>query len=413
MTNVSRSTTERQPAAYEGPIFDGDSHVREAPEDWERIRDLLPQKYRKDWAISARKASDGEFALHVGDRKVEVSAGYKTEDGLVSPPGRLHEWLRAIKEGKADVDMRVLPTPDMLQRDERMKKFDEWGVDGAIVFPGDMVGTLAYLDQAVPANALIHAYNQWFGEKWGFNHRDRMYTTPILDLSDLELGIKEAEWLVRQGARVAVMPMGPVGNRAPADPHFDRFWAVLNEAGVRAAFHTSEAAYMHGHMRTWGEKPLQSRQRQSAFTWMHFYSERPVIETLSSFVFYNFFERFPNMRLVSVENGAEWVPTTLVKMDKSRGMAMNGYWPCGQLKQRPSAIFKEHIFVVAYPEDNVREIIEKAGTSKFLLMGSDYPHSEGVPTPRDFVKEALVGVSPEDMAAIMHDNGRRFLPVNR
>ncbi len=41
----------------------------------------------------------------------------------------------------------------------------------------------------------------------------------------------------------------------------------------------------------------------------------------------------------------------LSKMDKCRGIAKNGFWPGGQLKDRPSRIFAEHVSVVAYPEE--------------------------------------------------------------
>jgi predicted TIM-barrel fold metal-dependent hydrolase len=133
--------------------------------------------------------------------------------------------------------------------------------------------------------------------------------------------------------------------------------------------------------------------------------------TLANIVFNNFFARFPNIRIVSAENGANWLPAFLEKMDKMRGMAKNGYWPCGQLKDRPSRIFKQHCYVVAYPEDDVKTIVEKIGTADCLLMGSDYPHAEGVPTPLDFYKEALTSLSEAQVRGIMHDNGRRLLPL--
>jgi predicted TIM-barrel fold metal-dependent hydrolase len=143
---------------------------------------------------------------------------------------------------------------------------------------------------------------------------------------------------------------------------------------------------------------------------MFCYSEIPVQMTLANIVYHNFFERFPNIRIVSAENGANWLPSFLEKMDKMRGMAKNGYWPCGQLKERPSRIFRRHCYVVAYPEDDVKAIVEKLGGSECLLMGSDYPHAEGVQTPRDFYAEALTQLSTADARAIMHDNGRRLLP---
>ena len=98
--------------------------------------------------------------------------------------------------------------------------------------------------------------------------------------------------------------------------------------------------------------------------------------------------------MISAENGANWLPSFLEKMDKMRGMAKNGYWPNGQLSERPSKIFRRHCYVVAYPEDDVKGIVEKIGGAENILMGSDFPHAEGVPEPRDFYKEALTECRP-------------------
>jgi len=144
---------------------------------------------------------------------------------------------------------------------------------------------------------------------------------------------------------------------------------------------------------------------------MFCYSELPVQITLANIIYHNFFERFPNIRIASVENGANWVPNFLEKMDKMRGMAKNGYWPCGQLKERPSAIFKRNCFVVAYPEDDVKGIVSRIGTADCILMGSDYPHAEGVPEPRDFYDEALSEMSGSEVEAIMYSNGKRMMKL--
>ena len=215
--------------------------------------------------------------------------------------------------------------------------------------------------------------------------------------------------VIAKGAKLILMSMGPYNQKAPAHPDHDPFWAIANEAGLRVVFHVSEAIYMKDHMAVWGEPVQQSRIRQTAFVWMHGYSERPVVETLSSFIFWNFFERFPNVKLLSAENGAEWVPAMLTKMDKCRGIAKNGYWPGGQLKDRPSRIFARHVSVVAYPEDDLKAIVDQVGTSDWLLMGSDYPHSEGVAEPRIFADEACRDLSPEDTRKIMFENGMRFM----
>jgi predicted TIM-barrel fold metal-dependent hydrolase len=392
---------------YTGPIFDADTHLYETEDAYSRY---LPEKYRQDWSYQWKTGNDGEYALYVGKRKIEISAGYFSSDGKVPPPGKLHEWLRAMKAGNENVEMRVPMTPDMIHPEPRLKKMDEFGVDGCILYCGNMIATISYLDQLEPAKAIVRAYNEWMLDEWKFNYKDRIFSAPLLMLEDLDYAVAQAKWMVKNGTKLVLLPMGPINNRAPADPYFDPLWSVLNEASVNVVFHISEAIYMRSHMEIWGQKVQQSRLRQSAFVYMHGYSERPVVETLSSFVFWNFFERFPNIKLLSAENGAEWVPSMLVKMDKCRGMAKNGYWPCGQLKERPSKIFMRCIRVVAYPEDDLASIVaQTAGNADWLLMGSDYPHAEGVPTPGDFYSEACGGLTADQSQRIMHDNGVEFV----
>src|SRR6266481_9436031 len=388
---------------YEGPIFDGDTHLYEQADSWSRY---LPKQYEKDWSYRWMKGADGEYALYVGQRKIEVTAGFFSEDGRVPPPGKMHEWLRAMKEGKLELDMRVPMTRDMTHADARLHKMDEFGVEACFMYCGTMVASISYLDQVEPAKAVMHAYNQWMYDEWKFNLQDRIYSAPLVSLIDLDWACQEAKWAIENGARMFLMPLGPFDGKSPADPVYDRFWSLLNEAHCRVVYHVSEAIFMRQHMAVWGERMQSSRLRQTAFMWMNGYGERPLMETLSSYIFYNFFARFPNVKILSAENGAEWVPNMLVKMDKVRGMAKMGYWPCDQLKERPSAIFKRHIGVVAYPEDDIRSIVEQVRDDNWIITGSDYPHSQGVERPRDFVAEACTGLTPEQVRKVMYDNGK-------
>ncbi len=393
-------------ARYGGPIFDADTHVHEM--DYGFFRDYLPREFHLESLLEVRDGPEG-FGMYVGPRRVHNNES--NPDGLVPPPGRLKEWLKAMKAGRSNVDGWIRPTVDMWDRDARLQKLDEFGVDGSILFPGGFISSIGYYRPDRSGNAALHAYNRYLHERWGFNAGERIYATPMLSLWDLESSIAEAEWLIRAGARIVCMPMGPAHGMSPAHPFFDPVWSRLNEAGIAVAYHVSEANFMHPIIREFGETPLQSRRTgQTAWQWMFCYSELPVQMVLASIVYHNFFERFPNVRIVSAENGANWLPGFLDKMDKMRGMAKNGHWPCGQLPERPSRIFRRHCYVVAYPEDDIAGIVQRIGGAECLLMGSDYPHAEGVPTPQDFYAGALTSLSDAYARAIMHDNGRRLLP---
>ncbi len=397
---------------YDGPIFDADSHIQERNFDF--MAQYTPRKFHEDWLVHTKYDERGEFGLYLGNHKVDNT---EISDGVVFPPGKLKEWLKAISTGH-EIDVRIPIQDNMYKRDARVAKLDEMGVEACLLFVGLIISTLGWLHVFGQkkgyegANAVLHAYNQYVLEEFGFNHQDRLYATPFLSLWDLDWAVKEAKWLIDNGARVVTLPTGPgMDGRPPADSYYDPLWSMLNEAGVLISYHVGDASFLHEQVRMWGEEPLLNRRSgQSAWQWMFTFSEIPIMMTMSSFIYANFFERFPNLRMVSVENGAEWVPRFVHKMDKMRGMARAGYWSHGQLKERPSAIFKRHCFAVAYPEDDVKKIVDELGYTDPILMGSDYPHPEGIASPRDFVTEALAGLDDRQISEIMYLNGRRMLP---
>jgi predicted TIM-barrel fold metal-dependent hydrolase len=137
---------------------------------------------------------------------------------------------------------------------------------------------------------------------------------------------------------------------------------------------------------------------------MNVYGERPVVDTLSALIFDNLFGRFPRLRVLVAEHGASWVPHTLGHLDKSRGMGRNGPWIGGPLKERPSEIFKRHVRVAPYPEDDIPKLVEELdGDDGIIVFGSDFPHAEGVESPADF--ERLLDPLPPDMRRrIMREN---------
>jgi predicted TIM-barrel fold metal-dependent hydrolase len=397
---------------YDGPIFDADSHIQER--NFDMLAKYLPKKFHEDWLVQSRYDEKGEYSLFLGNHKVENT---EIADGVVFPPGKLKEWLRAIATGE-EIDVRIPISPDMYTLKGRVEKLDEFGVEACLCFVGLMISTFGWLHVFGEKKgwegpcAALHSYNQYMLDEWTFNYQDRVYTTPILSLWDLDWAVKEAKWLIDNGARVVTFPTGPgMDGRPPADSYYDPLWSMLNEAGILIAYHVGDASFLHHLVRQWGEEPLLNRRKgQSAWQWMFTFSEIPIMMTMSSYIYANFFARFPNLRMVSVENGAEWVPRFLYKMDKMRGMARAGYWSHGQLKERPSEIFRRHCFAVAYPEDDVKKIVDEIGCADSILMGSDYPHPEGVARPRDFVKEALPGLNDHQIEQIMYSNGRRMLP---
>ena len=100
----------------------------------------------------------------------------------------------------------------------------------------------------------------------------------------------------------------------------------------------------------------------------------------------------------------------LESIDKKKGMGRNGPWPGGRLLGRPSEIFREHVYLTPFPEDDVPALIELMGPTR-VLCGSDYPHPEGMAAPHDFF-DLVGGLDTGVQRLVMRENARRLLGLD-
>jgi predicted TIM-barrel fold metal-dependent hydrolase len=287
---------------------------------------------------------------------------------------------------------------------------DEQGVEKVVLYPAGMaLGAEGYLDDTEALYANLRSFNRWYDETWGFNYQDRIHAVAILSLRDLAEAVKLTDDLIEAGARIFLVPTGPAYGHSPGDPYFDPVWSRLNEAGATIAMHIMPNWYFQAISPAWGHNPDPASWHMSAWQWNNLYGERPVEDTLSALIFDNVFGRHPNLRVVVSEHGAEWVPHFLRHMDKSRGMGRAGPWKGGKLAERPSEIFRRTVRVAPYAEDDIPWIVEQLGFDDCIVMGTDYPHAEGLAEPRGYeklldplaedVKQRILRTNAEDVFA--------------
>jgi predicted TIM-barrel fold metal-dependent hydrolase len=383
------------------PMIDCDNHCYEARDSFTRY---LPTEYL-DQAVTTVVRADGSEAVMAGDRV----AVFNTEPGgryeRAPRPGSLKEMLRRMATADPDDAYQLEPMrPEYVDRQARLRLMDNQGVDKAIIYPA--AGALAceqYIDNTGALYANIHSFNRWYHETWGFQFRQRIYAPALLSLRSLEHAVEELDFVLGEGARLILLPAGPAYGRSPGDRYFDPFWARINEAGATVAFHIMSYWYNEHISPAWGQEPEPRPWQMSAWQWQNTHGERPIQEVLSALIFDNVLGRFPDINVVVSEFGAEWVPHFVRHMDKSRGMGRGGPWPGGPLPARPSAIFRERVRVVPYPEDDIVEIVRQLGHCDCLVMGSDFPHAEGLDDPARFA-ELIADLSIEDQAKILSLN---------
>ena len=99
--------------------------------------------------------------------------------------------------------------------------------------------------------------------------------------------------------------------------------------------------------------------------------------------------RFPKLKLAPVENGSDWVPSLLRKLE-----AVYGKMP-QEFPEHPVTAFKRNLYVHPFHEENPVGLVKLLGADH-VIFGSDYPHPEGMSDPISFVDE-LEGLPDEDV----------------
>jgi predicted TIM-barrel fold metal-dependent hydrolase len=384
------------------PVFDADNHFYEPQEALTRH---LPDRYKSaidyvDVRGRTKIVVRGTISNYIPNPTFEV----------VARPGAQEEYYRVGNpEGKSHREIMGEPMrciPAFREPAPRLELMDELGVDQTLMFP-----TLASLveermkDDPELIHVVIHALNEWMHETWTFNYENRIFATPIITLPILDKALEELAWCVERGAKTVLIRPAPVpgfrGSRSFALPEFDPFWQAVVDADILVSMHASDSGYT-AYQNDWvGQEEFQPFA-PNAFR-MVTMGKRPIEDTMAAFVCHGALSRFPDLRIASVENGGDWVPSLLHTFESVYKKMPQAFM------EDPVEAFKRNVWVSPFHEDDIGQLIELLG-SDHILFGSDYPHPEGLAEPCSYL-DHLPPLPEDDVAKIMGGNLARIMKV--
>ena len=376
--------------------FDADNHYYETIDAFTRH---LDRRFRRR-GVQVVKANDRPMIL-IGE-KVNRFIPNPTFDPVLVP-GALDPYFRGeIPEGVDPESLRVVEPihAEYRDRDARADRVDAQGLGLVLLFPTLGCGVEEALTGDVPATmASLTAFNRWLEDDWGYHYRDRLFAAPMLSLADPQAAQDELDRVLGLGARVVCVRPAPVPGadgrpRSLGDPAHDPFWARLAEAGVPVAFHLSDSGY-NLLAAAWGGPARYDPFHLDPMTKLVI-SDRAIHDTIGSLIVDGVFERFPGLRVMSIENGAAWVPLLVKRLKKLANQQP------GHFASDPGDVLREHVWVSPYFEEDVAEVAGWIGAER-VLFGSDWPHGEGLAEPTDFAGQ-LGGFGEADVRRIMRDN---------
>lgn len=376
--------------------FDCDNHYYEALDAF--TRHLAP----KDGPRCVQWAEiDGRKYQVVGGRVSRVVTNPTFDP--IAPAGAMHDYFRGNPDKKHPLEflsVREAIRPEYRDRNARLSTMDRQGVSKIWLFP-----TLGMLYEEIlkhdpeGVGIMFTAFNRWLEEDWGFDFADRIFAGPYISLASVDWACRELDWALDKGARVIVMrPAAPTtenGQRSPFDEMYDPFWARINEAGITTVIHAGDSGYSSN-----GYANDAFSAQFSGGGWKpsikSFAIERAAQDFIITSVFEKLFDRFPNVRMASVENGSEFLGDACNKLT-STAKKMPGYF-----SDDPVETLRANWWINPFWEDDVHEVARIMGTDR-VLFGSDWPHIEGMPDPLNYLPE-LKAFSDEDQRRILLDN---------
>jgi len=377
-------------------VFDADNHLYETEDAFTRH---LPAKYKGavDY-VQVRGRTKimirGQVSEYIPNPTFDV----------VARPGAQEEYFRiGNPEGKSYREIIGEPMkaiPAFREPGPRVELMDELGVDRSLMFP-----TLARLleermrDDPELIHAVIHSLNEWMFEEWTFNYEDRIFATPVITLPIVEKAIEELHWCIERGAKTVLIRPAPVpgfrGSRSFGFEEFDPFWQAVVDADILVSMHASDSGYTR-YQNDWTGPQEMLPFKPDAFRMMT-HGKRPIEDTMSALVCHGVFTRFPDLRVASVENGADWVVPYLDHLADTYRKMPHAF------DEDPVEAFRRNMWVSPFHEDDIGGLIEAIGVEK-VVFGSDYPHPEGLAEPCSYLDHLPAGLSQDDLAAIMGGN---------
>jgi predicted TIM-barrel fold metal-dependent hydrolase len=180
---------------------------------------------------------------------------------------------------------------------------------------------------------------------------------------------------------------------------YDPLWAACEAMGLVVSFHagTSRAG-------------INVKDHE----WPRVYTQVPHLmqTTLTDIIFGGTFDRFPKLKISSVENDVSWLAHYSYRMDHfaERFVAVASV----KLDMQPSDYIKRHFHSTFQFEGPGIEAIRHTLGSKIMMWGNDFPHLDSTwPNSPQLIKQSLSDIMPEeDVENIVCNNVSRLYELD-
>ncbi len=256
----------------------------------------------------------------------------------------------------------------------RLAMMDEAGVHAQVIFPNTVGLGGQALGGAVEDVAFrllcMEIYNDSNAEMQEASG-NRLLPMAVLPAWDVDSCVREAQRCAAMGMRGVNMTSDPQDQGGPdlASRAWDPLWEACADLHLPVHFHIGASLTT---MTFFDNYPWPSHDDDTKLaiggTLLFIGNGRVVVNIICS----GMLERYPELKIVSVESGAGWVPFILEALDYE--MAENAPKLREELSLSPSEYFKRQIYATTWFERTDLPALVRAVGEDNILFETDFPH---------------------------------------
>jgi uncharacterized protein len=332
---------ENQARGIDGVIVSADSHVMEPVDLWKKG---VPARYREAAPL---------FPPH------KLGEGFQKQAGGWDPNARIREM---------EVD----------------------GLSAEVLYPTLGLHLFAQPDAGLQ-EACFRVYNDWLIDYCSAD-RNRLIGVPAISIYDVDHAVKELERCHKAGLKGALIWQAPHPDLPFHSRHYDRFWAAAQDLKAPVSLHILTG---HGYF----ARDLQGVERYRGSVNLKL---AEIADALFEFIFYGVLERYPGLKLVSVENESGWIPFMVQQWDYyyRRFRDVNPV----PITKDPGDYMRERVFA-SFFNDAVGGRNLKWWGEDNLMWSNDFPHPNSTwPNSLKVIERDLGHLSVEAQTKVLTTN---------
>jgi uncharacterized protein len=365
----------------EQTIISSDSHVIEVPDLWEKgmpssFKERAPKMFfdekRDAWMFGSPEVQiQAVGGLFMAGQQPENLEKFRRAGFAVARPGG---WDPIVRQDDMVVE----------------------GVAAEVLYPSLGLGLYCVKDAALQ-ESLFRTYNDWIIDYCN-KVPDRLYGIALLSMYDIDHAIAEMERCKKAGGIVGTMIWQVPDPKLPfTSDHYERFWAASQELGLP----------VHLHILT-GFGDSMNRQTSHGINRYRIgvQQTREIEDALFDMIFSGVLERYPKLKIVSVENEIGWMPFWLEKCDK--GYKRHRHSEKVPMTKLPSEYFAEQIYATFFNDRVGGQLFSWWGVDN-CMWSNDYPHQNSTwPNSRAVIERDMAHLSAVDREKLLNTNVRKL-----